>query len=90
MACTDPAFVPMQAMCLQLRDALRVGCIGLYKNFFCNTLDPREMLKVLEDEMKNFCVLVEAAKTPFGKCASPFRVWHTRGCRPCIPPMVRS
>ena len=80
----------MQAMCLQLRDALRVGCIGLYKNFFCNTLDPREMLKVLEDEMKNFCVLVEAAKTPFGKCASPLRVWHTRGCRPCIPPMVRS
>ena len=68
------AFRPLarsQAMCLQVRDALRVGCIGIHKDFFCNTTGTREMLKILEDELRNFCVLVEAAKTPFGKCAPP-------------------
>lgn len=53
-----------QAMCFQLRDALRVGCIGLSKWFFCNTMEKREMLKVLDDEMRNFSILVEAPKTP--------------------------
>lgn len=59
---------PSQAMCFQVRDALRVGCIGISQQFFCNTMEPREMLKVVEDEMRNFCVLVEAPKTPFGRC----------------------
>ena len=54
-------------MCFQLRDALRVGCIGLYKGFFSNSMDPREVLKMLDDELRNFCILVEPAKTPFGK-----------------------
>ena len=56
-----------QTMCLQVRDALRVGCIGLHRNFFCNTMDVKEMLKTIDGELRNFCVLVEAAKTPFGK-----------------------
>jgi hypothetical protein len=54
-------------MCLQVRDALRVGCIGLHRGFFCNTMDVKEMLKIVDDELRNFCILVEAAKTPFGK-----------------------
>lgn len=56
-----------EAMCFQLRDALRVGCIGLSKHFFTLTMEKREMLKILDDEMRNFCILIEAPKTPFGK-----------------------
>jgi hypothetical protein len=56
-----------EAMCFQLRDALRVGCIGLSKYFFCNTMEKREMLKILDDELRNFCILIEPPKTPFGK-----------------------
>jgi hypothetical protein len=56
-------------MCFQLRDALRVGCIGVSSHFFTLTASggKREMLSILEDEMKNFCVLVEPPKNPFGK-----------------------
>lgn len=56
-------------MCFQLRDALRVGCIGLSSHFFTLTASggKREMLNILADEMKNFCVLVEPPKNPFGK-----------------------
>ena len=59
--------VPAQAMCFQLRDALRGGCIGLSSHFFTLTMEKREMLKLLDDELRNFCILVEAPKTPFGK-----------------------
>ena len=59
-------FLP-QAMCFQVRDALRVGCIGLSSQFFCNTMAPKEMIKIIYDEMRNFCILVEAPKTPFGR-----------------------
>ena len=57
-------------MCLQLRDALRVGCIGLSDKFFCNTMEPKEMLATLDSELRNFCILIEAPKTPFGKGAA--------------------
>lgn len=60
----SPCLQRTQAMCFQLRDALRVGCIGLSKHFFSNTMEKREVLKVLDDEMRNFCVLVEAPKIP--------------------------
>ena len=63
-------------MCFQVRDALRVGCIGLSRQFFCNTMEPKEMLKILDDEMRNFCVLVEAPKTPFGRGVLSFEL-HT-------------
>ena len=38
-------------MCFQMRDALRVGCIGLSKWFFSLTMDKREMLKIMDDEI---------------------------------------
>ena len=53
-----------EAMCFQMRDALRVGCIGLSRHFFTLTMEKREMLKIMDDEMRNFCILVEAPKTP--------------------------
>lgn len=56
-----------QSMCFQVRDALRVGCIGISNQFFCNTMDPKEVLKILDDELRNYCILVEAPKTPFGR-----------------------
>tara|TARA_B100001094_G_scaffold331891_1_gene401801 strand:+ start:3253 stop:3435 length:183 start_codon:yes stop_codon:yes gene_type:complete len=45
-------------MCFQLRDALRVGCIGLSKYFFTLTMEKREMLKIMDDELRNFSILV--------------------------------
>ena len=58
-------------MCFQVRDALRVGCIGLSPHFFSNSAPVKESLKTLDDELKNFCILVEAPKTPFGLQAVP-------------------
>jgi len=54
-------------MCFQLRDAMRVGCIALHQDFFSVTMDPKEALRVLDDELRNFCIVVEPAKTVFGK-----------------------
>lgn len=54
-------------MAFQLRDALRVGCIGLWKGFFSLSMPVKDALKTLEDELRNFCIIVEAPKTPFGK-----------------------
>lgn len=54
-------------MCFQLRDALRVGCIGISNQFFSNSTSTTEMFKTMDDELKNFCILVEAPKTPFSK-----------------------
>ena len=48
-------------MCFQLRDALRVGCIGIYQGFFSVSLEVKEVLKMLDDEMRNFCILIERA-----------------------------
>lgn len=67
-----------EAMCFQLRDALRVGCIGLSTHFFTLTMEKREMLKLLDDEMRNFCILVEAPKTPFGKIKKVIRFCYHR------------
>ena len=46
---------------------MRVGNICFSDEFFSTTQTNREVKQVLEDEMRNFCILVEAAKTPFGK-----------------------
>ncbi len=54
-------------MCFQLRDALRVGNIALSSEFFSVTCTSREALSQLDDELRNFCILVEPPKTPFGK-----------------------
>ena len=51
--------LPRGCRSFQLRDALRVGCIGLSSHFFTLTMEKREMLKLLDDEMRNFCILVE-------------------------------
>ena len=54
-------------MCFQLRDAMRVGNICFSDEFFSTTSSIREVKQVLEDELRNFCILVEPPKTPFGK-----------------------
>ena len=56
-----------ESMCFQLRDAMRVGCIGIHSDFFSTSMDPKEALRVLDDELRNFCIVVEPAKTVFGK-----------------------
>ena len=54
-------------MCFQLRDALRVGCITLHENFFSVSIGAQEALKVLDDELRNYCIVTEPPKTLFGK-----------------------
>ena len=56
-----------ESMCFQLRDAMRVGNICFSDEFFSTTSSIREVKQVLEDELRNFCILVEPPKTPFGK-----------------------
>tara|TARA_Y100000817_G_scaffold267087_1_gene223581 strand:- start:1560 stop:1784 length:225 start_codon:yes stop_codon:yes gene_type:complete len=56
-------------MCLQLREALSVGKLHFCTDFFSTTQGLREAKEQLESEMRNYCVLVEASKTPFGKGA---------------------
>jgi len=56
-----------EAMCLQLREALRVGNISFNQHFFSTTDTAQASRKRLEDELRNFSVLVEPPKTPFGK-----------------------
>lgn len=51
-------------MCFQLRDALRVGCIGMSNHFFSISMEKRDILKTMDDELRNFSILVEAPKTP--------------------------
>ena len=50
-----------------LRDALSVGSIHLSTEFFCLSQGVVQMKQQLEDELRNYCVLVEPSKTPFGK-----------------------
>ena len=56
-----------ESMCFQLRDALRVGCIMLHEDFFSVSIGPAEALKVLDDELRNYCIVTEPPKTLFGK-----------------------
>lgn len=58
-----------ESMCLQMREALRIGNVAFHEQFFTNTMSTVEMRKVIGDEMRNFSILVEAPKTPFGKGA---------------------
>ena len=56
-----------EAMCFQLRDCLKVGNIFLHADFFSVQLDDREAVKIIRDELTRFAIVVEPAKTLFGK-----------------------
>jgi len=56
-----------ESMMFALRDALAVGSIHLSNEFFCLSQGVIQMKQQLEDELRNYCVLVEPSKTPFGK-----------------------
>jgi hypothetical protein len=60
-------------MCLLLRESLGVGKLSFSDEFFSTTQGLREVKEQLENELRNFCVLVEAAKTPFGKVKKTVR-----------------
>lgn len=57
-------------MCLLLREALTVGKIAFHNQFLSTELNGPEAKKALTDEMLNYCVVTEAAKTTFGKVHS--------------------
>lgn len=56
-----------ESMTFQVRDALAVGSIVFSDEFFSNSHGIREIKQQLQDELRNFCILVEPSKTPFGK-----------------------
>ena len=56
-----------EQMCLLLREALTVGKIAYHRSFLSVELNGPEAKKALQDEMMNYCVVTEAAKTTFGK-----------------------
>lgn len=56
-----------EAMCLALRDALRVGCIGLHPRFFSTSQPAADVVRTLGEELRAFSVLVEPPRSPFGK-----------------------
>jgi hypothetical protein len=74
-------------MCLLLRESLSVGKLCFSDEFFCSTQGLREVKEQLENELRNFCVLVEAAKTPFGKGTYQPAAHHT--CTLLTPLSVR-
>lgn len=59
-------------MCFQLRDALKVGNIYLASTFFSVQMEEREAIKVLRDELTRYAIVVEPAKTLFGKTRRTF------------------
>ncbi len=54
-------------MCFRLRDALKIGNIALYKEFFSTQMDTTEALRQIKDELSRFSIVTEPAKTLFGK-----------------------
>ena len=56
-----------ESMALLLREAMTVGRICLHGAFFSCELEPREARKRISDELSNFCIVTEPAKTTFGK-----------------------
>ena len=56
-----------EQMCLLTREAVSVGKIHFSDQVFSTTQSVREVKDQLEGELRNFCVLVEASKNPFGK-----------------------
>lgn len=56
-----------EAMCFQMRDALRVGNIFLSKHLFSVLLEGHEIVKTIRDELCRFAIVTEPAKTLFGK-----------------------
>ena len=57
-------------MCLLMREALTVGKIALSDHFFSIELTKQEAKSRIEDELASYCVVVEQAKTTFGKVRS--------------------
>lgn len=62
-----PATFPPQQMCLLLREALSVGRIAFHPNFTSTEPGPDQMKRRIVDELSNFCVVNEPAKSTFGK-----------------------
>ena len=57
-------------MMLLMREALTVGKIALSDHFFSIELTKQEAKSRIEDELSSYCVVVEQAKTTFGKVRS--------------------
>lgn len=57
-----------EAMVMQLRSVLNVGCCALWDRFFSLSYEtPHEALIVARRQLEAFTILVEPSRTPFGK-----------------------
>ena len=61
-----------EAMCLQLRDALKVGCIALSDQFFSTTMDAAVAVRQIREELCRFSIITEPARTVFAKPRKTF------------------
>ena len=63
-------------MCFQLRDALKIGNIALYQDFFSTQMNTTEAIRQIRDELARFSIVTEPAKTLFGKvCVCLSTLW---------------
>lgn len=58
-----------ESMCLQLREALSTNRISFSNEFFSST-GAAEAKEQLKGELREFSILVDPPKTPFGKVRS--------------------
>ena len=56
-----------ESMALLLREAMRVGKISYSNYFFSLSMTKQEAKKRIGDEIRNFSVITEPAKTAFAK-----------------------
>ena len=57
-----------EAMMLQMRSVLNVGCIALWERFFTLSYDTSdEVCRLAQKQLEAFTILVEPSRTPFGK-----------------------
>lgn len=74
-----------EAMCLQTREALRTGNMHICDGFFSVKMEEREALKQIRDELCRFSIVVEPAKTLFGKIRKTYTgCAHSNTECPCV------
>lgn len=75
---------------LLMREALTVGKIALSDHFFSIELTKQEAKSRIEDELSSYCVVVEQAKTTFGKVRKTYTGKRAPLCttnEPCTQPV---
>lgn len=78
-----------ESMMMQTRDALAVGAIVMASGLVSLSMSQEEAKKKLKDELSSFAVIVEAARTPFGKPKKTYsgKIGGRQDDRECTRPL---